>query len=34
MLCSSLVNVKLIDGWLKRAGFDLRVKELNRGRSA
>jgi len=26
MLCTSLVNTRLIDGWLRRAGFDVEVK--------
>lgn len=31
MLCSALVINKLIDGWLRRAGFDVGVKELIKG---
>lgn len=30
MLCSALANARHIDGWLKRAGFDIEVKELIR----
>lgn len=31
MLCSAMTNPRLFDGWLKRTGFDLGVKEPIKG---
>ena len=34
MLSSSPINTKLIDGWLKKAGFELRTKVLSKEENA